>query len=681
MNAKEHLQRLRNLGVIAHIDAGKTTTTERILYFSGISHRIGEVDEGTAVMDWMDQERERGITITSAVTSTSWRDHTLNIVDTPGHVDFTAEVQRSLRVLDGAVVVICGVGGVEPQSEKVWHQATEYRVPRIVFINKLDRLGADFERALEDCRAKLTGTFVPLAVPLDRDEGYLRSLDLLRGTVLTWTTDQADDEPAEGAAGDDLREILEAGRERLVEAAALGDESVLDAFLESGTFEPDRVLPALRKAVLGGDVHPVLSGTSLKNRGVRRLLDAVVDFLPSPLEVPPVEGLIPGTERTATRNPNPQLPLAALVYKVMNDESRSRLYYTRLYAGTLERGVKLWNPDQGLEERVTRIYRMHSNRKEALEKAVAGDIVCLVGPKRTVTGDTFCTKDDPLLLEPIAFPEPVIAAAIEPKSQGDLADLEKALSELAVEDPTFTVKDDPETGQKIVAGMGELHLEVLVTRLAREFRLEARLGQPQVSYRETVSGSAQETGRFDREIADKPNRAAVTLKVEAADRNEGFRFTNRTSEEAVPAGARRLIESACRDAAGAGPFAGYAMIDLWVTLIDADLPGDAATEIAVRSATADAFRRAARAAGPLLLEPVVRIEVTVPEEYAGDGAAGSQRRAAPTSPGTDEPREAIEKRDLRHRPAVPDVRIRDRPEVPHARARDLLDGDLALRAR
>jgi elongation factor G len=533
-------------------------------------------------------------------------------------VDFTAEVQRSLRVLDGAIVVICGVGGVEPQSEKVWHQATEYRVPRIVFINKLDRLGADFERALEDCRAKLTGTFVPLALPLDRDHGYLRSLDLLGGRVLAWSADRDDDEPDEAAVTDDLLEMLEAGRERLVEAAALGDESVLDAFLDSGTFDAERVVAGLRRAVLGGDVHPVLSGTSLKNRGVRRLLDAVVAYLPSPLDVPPVEGIVPGSEEVIRRNPNPQLSLAALVYKVMNDESHSRLYYVRIYCGTLRKGDRVWNPDRELDERITRIYRMHSNRKEALEQAIAGDIVALVGPKRTVTGDTFCTKDDPILLEPIAFPEPVISAAIEPRSQGDLPDLERALAELAVEDPTFTVRDDPETGQKIVSGMGELHLEVLVTRIAREFRLEARLGRPQVAYRETVSGTATETGHFDREIADKPNRAAVTLRVEPTDRNGGFRFSSEADPQQVPADMLARIEAAALAAAGSGPFAGYAMIDVAVTLVGADLPAEAATDVAVRSAAADAFRRAAVSAGPLLLEPVVRVEVTVPDEYAGE---------------------------------------------------------------
>jgi elongation factor G len=613
---KDRIAKLRNLGIIAHIDAGKTTTTERILFFSGSSHKIGEVDAGTAIMDWMDLERERGITITSAVTSTAWREHTLNIVDTPGHVDFTAEVQRSLRILDGAVVVICGVGGVEPQSEKVWHQATDYRVPRVVFVNKLDRLGADFERALADVEDKLGGTFVPILVPLGKDHGYLQALDLLRDRLLTWSADDAADEPEEAPVPDEHRARADAGRERLVEVIAVHDEALLDEFLESGTLDPDRAIAALRKAVVGGDVHPVLAGTALKNRGIRRLLDAVVDFLPSPLEVPPIEGLVPGTEEKAKRQPNPQIALSALVYKVMNDESRNRLYYTRVYSGTLKKGQKVHNPDQGIDERVTRIYRMHSNRKEPLDEAVPGDIVALVGPKRTVTGDTFCSADDPVLLEPIAFPEPVISAAIEPRSQGDLGDLEKALAELAVEDPTFTVRDDPETGQKIIAGMGELHIHVLVERLLREFRLEARIGRPQVAYRETVAAPGTATGTFDREIADKWQRAEITLRLEPAGRNDGFAFANEA--EGLPAEALRWIEAACREATAAGAFAGYPLIDVRAALLGAELPGDAATELAVRSATSEAFRSAARAAGPVLLEPVVSVEVVVPEEYAGE---------------------------------------------------------------
>ncbi len=618
MNAKERISRLRNLGVIAHIDAGKTTTTERILFFTGSSHRIGEVDEGTAVMDWMDQERERGITITSAVTSAPWRDCTLNIVDTPGHVDFTAEVQRSLRVLDGAVVVICGVGGVEPQSEKVWHQATEYRVPRVVFVNKLDRLGADFERALADLGAKLSGTFVPLLLPVGKDHGYLAAVDPVEDVLLTWDAADETDTPASSPVPAELRAAAGAARERLVEAAALGDESLLDAFLETGAVDRARLVPALRKAVLGGAVHPVLCGTALRNRGIRRLLDAVVDFLPSPLDVPPVLGVRPGTEEQVPRNPNPQLPLTALVYKIMNDETRNRLYYTRVYAGTLRRGDKVWNPDRSVDERVTRIYRMHSNRKEALEEALAGDIVALVGPKRTVTGDTLGTADDPVILEPIRFPDPVISAAIEPRSQAELPDLERALAELAVEDPTFTVRDDPETGQKIVAGMGELHLAVLVERLAREFHVAARIGNPQVAFRETISRPATAAGRFDREIADRWHRAAVTLRLLPAARNEGFSFANGAPLDRVPAPALAWIESAARAAMGAGPFAGYALIDVRVEVLDAELPGEAASELAVRGAASDAFRQAAQEAGPVLLEPVVRVEVVVPSEYAGE---------------------------------------------------------------
>jgi elongation factor G len=615
---KDRIRRVRNLGVIAHIDAGKTTTTERILFFTGSSHKIGEVDAGTATMDWMDQERERGITITSAVTTTSWRDCSLNIVDTPGHVDFTAEVQRSLRVLDGCIVVICGVGGVEPQSEKVWHQASEYRVPRLVFVNKLDRLGADFERALADLEHKLDGAFVPLLVPVGRDRGYLSAIDVVHDRLLTWSADDDTDTPSTADVPAGLRAAADAARERLVEAAAHGDESILDPFLESGTVEEDRLRAALRAAVLSGTVHPVLAGASLKNRGIRMLLDAVVDYLPSPIDVPPVEGVRPGTEEPIRRNPNPQLPLAALVYKVMNDETRNRLYYARVYSGVLRKGEKVWNPDREIEERITRVYRMHANRKEALEEASAGEIVALVGPKRTFTGDTFCPKDDVIVLEPIRFPDPVISAAIEPRSQADVADLERALAELVVEDPTFTVRDDPETGQKVIAGMGELHLQVLVERLAREFGVESRIGNPQVAFRETITQPATQTGRFDREIADKPHRAAVTLRLSPNGRNRGFVFEDRAGIGTANPPAYAWIESGARASMASGPFAGYPLLDVRAELLDADLPGDAATEIAVRGATSEAFRLAAQAAGPVLLEPVVRVEVVVPDEYAGE---------------------------------------------------------------
>jgi elongation factor G len=642
VDPRERIRRIRNLGIIAHIDAGKTTTTERFLFFSGESHKIGQVDEGTAVMDWMEQERERGITITSAVTTIPWRDCRLNIVDTPGHVDFTAEVQRSLRVLDGAVVVICAVGGVEPQSEKVWHQADDFRVPRIVFVNKLDRLGADFDRALADLEKKLGGHFVPMIVPVGKNDGYPQAIDVLHDRLLTWEPGQDDDVPGEAEVPSGLRGTADRARERLVEAAALGNEAVLDAFLESGAVDPALVVPALRKAVLGGAVHPVFAGTALRNRGVRRLMDAVADYLPSPLEVPAVEGVVPGTEERVTRNPNPQLPLAALVYKVMGDEAHNRLFYTRIYSGTLEKGDRVWNATAENEERVTRVYRMHSNRKEALDRVEAGDIVALVGPKRTRTGDTLCPRDQALLLERIAFPDPVISVAIEPRNQAALADLEKALAELAVEDPTFGVRDDPETGQKIISGMGELHLQILVDRLAREYRVEARVGDPQVAYRESIRGTGTAAGRFDREIADKPHRAEVTLRLEPAGRTGGFRYSSELDGGAVPPEAERWIREAAHDATSSGPFAGYPLIDLRVVLTGAVLPGEAATEVAVRGAASEAFRLAAAAAQPVLLEPVVRVEVLVPEEYTGEVLKDlSSRRAQVTATETRSPAERI----------------------------------------
>ncbi|MDP6461274.1 MAG: elongation factor G [Gemmatimonadota bacterium] len=615
---REEIQRLRNIGIIAHIDAGKTTTTERILHRTGVSHRVGTVDEGTAVMDWMAQERERGITITSAVTTAHWHDHILNIVDTPGHVDFTAEVQRSLRILDGAIVVICAVGGVEPQSEKVWHQASEYRVPRIVFVNKLDRSGADFEAALADMRKRLGNIFVPLVVPLGRDEGYGSVLDLPGNRLLTWDPDNPDAPPAASPVPKEYADIRAAGFERIVEAAGDADDSILDEFLETGDVDRDHLVPALRKAVLTGEVHPVLAGSALRGRGIRSLLDSVLDYLPSPLDVPPVTGtLVDGGEPVA-RPPNPDAPLAALVYKVMNDENRNRLYYTRIYSGTVPRGAKIRNPRTHTDERITRIYRMHSNRKEALDAAIAGDIVVLVGPKKTRTGDTLGTPQGAVFLEPIDFPDPVISAAIEPGTRAELPELERALAEMAIEDPTFTVKDDPETGQKVISGMGELHLEVLVDRVRREFGIDARIGQPQVAYRETVGGVATATGLFDREIADFQHRAGVTLEVSPGARSSGFAFVGTDDSADIPGPVPGWVESAARDSLTSGPFAGYPMLDIRVRIVSVDLYGDASTEMAVRGATSDGFRQAATRAEPVLLEPVVRLEVIAPQEATGD---------------------------------------------------------------
>jgi len=618
MDAKERIKRLRNLGIIAHIDAGKTTTTERILYFSGASHKIGEVDAGTAIMDWMEQERERGITITSAVITTSWRDHTLNLVDTPGHVDFTAEVQRSLRVLDGAVIVICGVAGVEPQSEKVWNQAREFRVPRIVFVNKLDRLGANFAHALADLEKKFGGTFVPLLIPLKTEANSLTAIDVLDGTLVEWEGDSEDDLPKVLPLPEEAKPRLAEAREHLVEAIAAWDEKLIDDFLERGAVDRTRAIEALRRATLTGEVHPLLAGASLKNRGIRRLLDAIVDFLPSPLEVRAVEGVSPSTGEILRRNPNPEIALAALVYKVMNDESHNRLHYVRVYSGTLVKGEKIWNPRKGVEERAGRIYRMHSNKKVAIDSASAGEIVALVGLKKTSTGDTLCPREQEILLEPIEFPNPVISAAIEPKNQAELENLERALAELTVEDPTFVVHEDPDTGQRIISGMGELHLEVLVDRIRREHRLEARVGQPQVSYRETISKESEADGRFEREIADKLHKALVRLRLTPGEKNSGFAFSSEIEPPKISALALLWIEESARSAMGSGPFAGYPLIDIAVTLTNVELPLESATEIAIRGATADAFRHAASKGGVLLLEPVVRLEVVVPGEYAGE---------------------------------------------------------------
>lgn len=636
MNRKSRIEKLRNFGIIAHIDAGKTTTSERILFLSGAAHKLGEVDEGTTVMDWMDQERERGITITSAVTTTTWREHILNLIDTPGHVDFTAEVQRSLRVLDGAVLVVCGVAGVEPQSEQVWRQATAFRVPRVVFINKLDRLGADFPRVLADLRRKLGGTFVPLLVPTRIDAQIIVAIDVIAGTLVSWEGNDPQDQAQSLPLPPESEPSLLAAREALVEATAEFDETLLDDFLRSGTLDPGKALRALRRATLTGSIHPVLCGSSLKNRGVRRLLDAIVDFLPSPLDVPAVVGTKPDDDEPVARNPHPELPLTALIYKVMNDESQNRLYYTRIYSGILHQGDTLWNPRRESVERVGRMVRMSANRKEALEEAGPGDIVALVGLKRSSTGDTLCPRDNPIVLEPISFPNPVISMAIEPKNQAELEQLQRALGELAAEDPTFLVRDDVETGQKIISGMGELHLEVLVDRLRREFHLDARVGKPQVAYRETISKPASGTGRFHREIAEKLHHAEVRLLLTPRERNSGFSFAANVSN--APGPVVRWVEDAARLGMGSGPFAGYPLVDVAATLTGLEFVAEAPSEIAIKGATAEAFRDALAGGDVILLEPVVRLEVLVPREFSGEVLRDLNARRAHM--------EIVESRDL-----------------------------------
>jgi elongation factor G len=615
------LEKTRNIGIMAHIDAGKTTTTERILFYTGRTHKMGEVHEGAAVMDWMEQEQERGITITSAATTASWRDHRVNIIDTPGHVDFTVEVERSLRVLDGAIAVFDSVAGVEPQSETVWRQADKYRVPRIAFINKMDRIGAEFEGSVQTMIDRLGAHPVPVQLPIGAEGDFTGVVDLVNMKAIVYKDDlgqewEITEIPAE------LEDAAHLARTELIEAVAEYDDELMEDYLEDKPVEPDRLIADIRKATLDISMTPVLCGSAFKNKGVQPLLDAVIDYLPSPLDVPPVHGFAgsqihDGEGTPVTREPRDDEPFAALAFKVMADPYVGKLTYFRVYSGTLKAGGRVLNSVTGRTERVGRILMMHANHREEVEEIYAGDIAAGVGLKQTSTGDTLCAPDAPVVLEAIQFPEPVVHLSIEPRTKADQEKLSVALQRLGEEDPTFQVRTDDETGQTVISGMGELHLEVIVDRLKREFNVEAGVGRPQVAYRETVRSEARHVeGKFIRQTGGSGQYGVVYIDLEPAP-GEGFDFVNKIRGGSVPSEFIPAVEKGVEEALESGVKAGYPMVDVRATLTDGKYHDTDSSEIAFKIAGSLALKEAARRAQPALLEPVMAVEVVTPEEFIG----------------------------------------------------------------
>ncbi|MDP8943104.1 MAG: elongation factor G [Actinomycetota bacterium] len=622
------LEKTRNIGIMAHIDAGKTTTTERILFYTGRTHKLGEVHEGAAVMDWMAQEQERGITITSAATTAAWRDHRINIIDTPGHVDFTVEVERSLRVLDGAIAVFDSVAGVEPQSETVWRQADKYRVPRIAYINKMDRVGSDFAQGVQTMVDRLGAHAVPIQLPIGAEAEFHGIVDLVEEKAILYHDELGREWSVEEIPAELADEAHEA-RTHLVEAIADYDDELMEAYLADEPIDPERLKAAVRTATLDISMTPVLCGSSFKNKGVQPLLDAVIDFLPSPTDVPPVEGLEPvrGEDpRPATRPTDDNAPFSALAFKVMSDPFVGKLTYFRVYSGTLAAGSRLLNSSTGRTERVGRILMMHANHREEREEVHAGDIAAAVGLKQTSTGDTLCAPDAAIRLETINFPEPVVHVSIEPRTKVDQEKMATALARLAEEDPTFQVRTDEETGQTLISGMGELHLEVIVDRMRREFKVEAGVGRPQVAYRETVRGTAHKVeGKFVRQTGGAGQYGVVYIDLEPAP-GEGFDFVNRIRGGSVPAEFIPAVEKGIEEALDTGVKAGYPMVDVRVTLNDGKYHETDSSELAFKIAGSQALKEAARRAKPVLLEPVMAVEVVTPQEFLGDVIGDLSRR-------------------------------------------------------
>jgi len=613
------LEKTRNIGIMAHIDAGKTTTTERILYYTGRSYKIGEVHEGTATMDWMVQEQERGITITSAATTCFWRDCRINIIDTPGHVDFTVEVERSLRVLDGAVAILDAVSGVEPQTETVWRQADKYRVPRMVYVNKMDRVGADYFQSIEMIKSRLGAHPVPIQIPIGREDQYRGLVDLIDQVALVWEEDDETlgKEFKKVPIPADLRDHVREHREKMIEALAEVDEHLMAKYVASEPISAEEIRAAVRKGTIAMKLFPVICGASFKNKGVQPLLDAVIDYLPSPLDVPPVEGINPETRAIEKRRAADDAPFAALAFKIMNDQHVGQLVFLRVYSGTLEAGSGVYNSTKGKKERVGRLLRMHANKKEEIEAVAAGDIAAAIGLKLTTTGDTLCDPDEPIVLESMTFPEPVIAVAIEPKTRADDEKLGVSLSRLALEDPTFKVTSEEETGQTLIHGMGELHLEIIVDRLLREFRVDANVGKPQVAYRETIRKPAAAQGRYVRQTGGRGQYGDVHLEVEPATPGEGVSFENEIIGGTIPREFIPAIEKGVREALETGVLAGYPVVDVRVRLVDGSYHEVDSSEMAFKIAASMAFKEAARRAKPVLLEPVMDVEVVTPEEYMG----------------------------------------------------------------
>jgi elongation factor G len=622
------LGRLRNIGIIAHIDAGKTTTTERILFYTGKTFRLGSVDDGTTVTDWMDQERERGITIVSASVTTIWKDHQINLIDTPGHIDFTAEVQRSLRVLDGGIVVFDGVQGVEPQSETVWRQANRYSVPRICFVNKMDRVGASYEYSIKTIREKLGANPIAMQIPIGQESDFRGVIDLITMKAIIWK-DETDKTPTFEEIPEEFKEEAVSQRSELVEKIAELDDELTMKFLENQEISNDELKTALRKAVLENRATPAFCGSSLKNKGVQPLLDAVIDYLPSPLEVPPVKGIDPKTGNEIFRNTSEEEPLSALVFKIVSDPYAGRMAYVRVYSGKLSQGVMAYNVSNKKKERIGRLLRVYADHREDVKEISAGDIGALLGMRQASTGDTICSSNNQILLERIKFPEPVISVAIEPKTVADQEKLDKALSSLSEEDPTFRVRVDENTGQTLIDGMGELHLEILVDRMKREFNVQANIGKPKVSFRETITKKIPKVEhRYVKQTGGRGQYGHVVFSLEPGKRGTGITYENKIVRGVVPREFFRAVENGVREAAESGYLAGFPVTDVKVTFYDGSFHEVDSSEVAFRMAAIFAFREGFQKAKPVLLEPIMNVEVLVPEEYLGDVLAQLNSRRA-----------------------------------------------------
>ena len=611
------LEKTRNIGIMAHIDAGKTTTTERILFYTGKVHKMGETHEGAATMDWMEQEQERGITITSAATTAQWKGHRINIIDTPGHVDFTVEVERSLRVLDGSVAVFCAKGGVEPQSETVWRQADKYRVPRIAYVNKMDIIGADFFRVVEMMKERLQANAVPIEIPIGKEEDFRGIVDLVTNKAIYYVDDLGT-QTEEADIPDDLKDIAEEYRTNLIEAIAEQDEELMMKYLEGEELTVDEIKAAIRKATVSVKMVPVLCGSSYRNKGVQKLLDAIVDYAPSPLDIPAIQGVHPDTGEEMVRKASDDEPFSALAFKIMSDPYVGKLAFFRVYSGTLKSGSYVYNSTKGKRERIGRLLQMHANHREEIDEVYAGDIAAAVGLKDTTTGDTLCAEDSPVILESMEFPDPVIQVAIEPKTKAGQDKMAVALQKLAEEDPTFRTYTDQETGQTIIAGMGELHLEIIVDRLLREFKVEANVGKPQVAYRETIRKKVKAEGRFVRQSGGRGQYGHVWIEVEPLEPGQGYEFVNKIVGGVVPKEYIQPVDNGIQEAMESGILAGYPVVDVRVTLFDGSYHEVDSSEMAFKVAGSMAFKEAMKKADPVLLEPVMKVEVVVPEEYMGD---------------------------------------------------------------
>ena len=611
------LEKTRNIGIMAHIDAGKTTTSERILFYTGRVHKMGETHEGSATMDWMEPAQERGITITSAATTAQWKGYRINIIDTPGHVDFTVEVERSLRVLDGSVAIFCAKGGVEPQSETVWRQADKYQVPRIAYINKMDIVGADFFNVIKMMKERLGANAVPIQLPIGKEDNFQGIIDLVEQKAIYYTDDLGT-HSEETDIPEDMLDLVQEYRDMLLEAVAESDEDLMMKYLEGEELSPEEIRAGIRKATISVDMIPVLCGSSYKNKGVQPLLDAVINYMPSPLEVASIKGTIPGTDEETERHSSDEEPFSALAFKIMTDPFVGKLAFFRVYSGTLKSGSYVYNSTKGKRERIGRILLMHANHREEVDEVYAGDIAAAIGLRDTTTGDTLCLEEEPVILESMEFPDPVIQVAIEPKTKAGQDKMGVALQKLAEEDPTFRTYTDGETGQTIIAGMGELHLEIIVDRLLREFKVEANVGKPQVAYRETIRKAVKAEGRFVRQSGGRGQYGHVWLEIEPLEPGSGYEFVNKIVGGVVPRAFIGPVDQGIQDAMASGVLGGYPVVDVRATLYDGSYHEVDSSEMAFKIAASIAFKEAMRKANPVLMEPTMKVEVTVPEEYMGD---------------------------------------------------------------